>query len=929
MKKKESSYFHIHLVIIKENYIQLSFKRIPIQKIKCPCGCHGLVSDIKFKFFFFAMFADDTDDTSLSMSSSLVQFYQSLPVIPRVVRVFQSESVIATFSAPSLRLAPDVSEGGETESSFWLLGPIAAEIASSFSMKKALRIVNANDVEVQLLNVPAEKIEAILKVYKRTMKIELYKMEAEWHLAKSVNAGDDAGFADLMCTETSVRVALHKKRDGLGVAIVDDYKKWAGVVVLQAIDWKLLLDDFLGMYLVGSVVVCLSDWSADELEHLKTAFSDKLVLLKKSEFECSDLEHRLNSIFGTISYLERNNNSVALQALGCLIKNLNGDENYLFENVRIASRMKLDKIALRSLNVFPLSTDKGKQSSLFGILNKCRTVMGSRLLHTYLNHPLVNLTEIERRLNFTEVFVSSTELRQSLNEEHLKIVPDLDRLITRLQKHSATIQDCVLLYNYIQTLPFLLATFKLYDGPHRSLIEADVCNPLVQFIDELAPLVTMMETTIDLEAVQRHEYNIAAEFSPELKELAAEKDEVRHKIDLLLQKAKQDFDVEVKLNHSGPAGYHFRVSRKDEKAIRSTDALILETRKDGVRFTTHALKSVSARYSKLCDEYEQVQKEIVKTALDVIISYISVLDANAKFIAELDVFCAFAIASTTAPIPYSRPHMLPMGSGILTMTAARHPCLEYQVDTCIANDVCLNKGENVQIITGPNMGGKSTFIRGVGSIILMAQIGCYVPCASAKFSIIDSIMARVGAGDSQLQGVSTFMAEMIEASTILKNATSNSLLIIDELGRGTSTYEGYGLAYAIAEHIAKIDAFALFATHFHELTRLASAVPSVINKHVTAKADETSITMLYKVQAGPCDRSFGVHVAEMVRFPPAVIEIAKRKISDLENYDGYAIGESGVKKAKSKQSEFLKAFRTLPKGNLLEQTKQLIRAMGV
>eukprot|EP00475_Leptophrys_vorax_P011812 TRINITY_DN18305_c0_g1_i1.p1 TRINITY_DN18305_c0_g1~~TRINITY_DN18305_c0_g1_i1.p1 ORF type:complete len:263 (+),score=52.69 TRINITY_DN18305_c0_g1_i1:724-1512(+) len=257
----------------------------------------------------------------------------------------------------------------------------------------------------------------------------------------------------------------------------------------------------------------------------------------------------------------------------------------------------------------------------------------------------------------------------------------------------------------------------------------------------------------------------------------------------------------LKPNHSAVHGYHFRITRKEHSKIRGRNEYIsLETRKDGVRFTTREMKKLSDQLKEVVAEYDELQDEIVKKIVDLTRTYLPVMEETAGILSELDVLVAFATVASNSPNMFVRPIMLPEGSGILELIEARHPCMESQDSiSYIPNDVRMEESSRLQIITGPNMGGKSTYIRTIGALCLMAQIGCFVPCTSARVSVVDRIFARVGAGDNQLRGVSTFMAEMLEAAAILNGATRNSLVIVDELGRGTSTYDGFGLAWAISE----------------------------------------------------------------------------------------------------------------------------------
>lgn len=439
----------------------------------------------------------------------------------------------------------------------------------------------------------------------------------------------------------------------------------------------------------------------------------------------------------------------------------------------------------------------------------------------------------------------------------------------------------------LSRLPVLVDCLADYEGPHADVILPELIQPLRTANERLLKLKELIETTLDLKLAEQGDYVIRANFDDKLAELKEELDGCEGQAKKILSKVSSDLGLDsVKLESNGQIGYYLRVTLKEEKSLRNKkDYRTISTKNDGVRFRNEALEDVNETYLKARREYDTQQQSVVKEILSVAAGYSDSLQYLNDTLAKLDVLTSFAVSAISAPVPYVRPKLLERGSGQLELIQVRHPCMELQDGVnFIPNDAVFHKdGHRFYIITGPNMGGKSTFLRSVGVAVLMAQLGSFVAASSATVSIVDAILARVGAGDCHLKGVSTFMAEMIETAHITRTATKDSLVIIDELGRGTSTFDGFGLAWAIAEHIAvKIQPCALFATHFHELTALADEVPSVSNLHVSALTDEDTFTLLYRVQPGSCDQSFGLHVARIVHFPEPVLAKAQKKAVELE-----------------------------------------------
>ncbi|KAJ3545219.1 hypothetical protein NMY22_g2523 [Coprinellus aureogranulatus] len=591
----------------------------------------------------------------------------------------------------------------------------------------------------------------------------------------------------------------------------------------------------------------------------------------------------------------------ALLSYLALVGDSDNHEKFKIRTHDLEQYMRLDASALKALSLVDTTGQSGtsrKNDTLFGLLNKCKTAQGSRLLGIWLKQPLTNLHEIRRRQDLVQLFTDAMGARRIIQDEYLKFMPDMHRLSKRFQKGLANLENVVRVYQMILKLPGLiqeLVNVTEDNDEFTELVEDQYLKALKEAESNLSKYSEMVEQTIDLEELDRHNYVIKPEYDVELKKLADRMSEIRDRLDeehaAMGDTLNMELDKKLHLENNPTYGYCFRLTKNDAKKLEKV--IELGTNKSGVFFTTKRLKSLSEDYKTNSQAYTRAQSNLVKQVVSIAATYTPVLEGLNDIIAHLDVILSFAHVASNAPTAYTKPKVFEKGSGNVKLLEARHPCLEVQDDVIfMANDIEMEKGvSEFQIITGPNMGGKSTYIRQAGVIALMAQVGSFVPCSEAELPIFDSILCRVGAGDSQLKGVSTFMAEMLETATILRSATSNSLVIIDELGRGTSTYDGFGLAWAISEyelksldfgtlltpmtrrHIAtELHSFCMFATHFHELTALDQQIPHVKNLHVVAHVSNDE------------DQSFGIHVAELAHFPEHVIKLAKRKAVELEDF---------------------------------------------
>lgn len=617
----------------------------------------------------------------------------------------------------------------------------------------------------------------------------------------------------------------------------------------------------------------------------------------KSEFSTKSLEIDLEKVVtsGYVEHyrevLDRKIASSAIAGLLSYMELLADAEQFQKWTVSLYDSnqyMRLDAAAMKALNVLRTKSDINDTFSIAGLLCRGRTHMGKRLVKTWLKQPLLKVEDIRTRHDIVEAFVSDIFLREGLRDQFLRGMPDIDRLVRKLEKKKINLMELCLLYRASGRLPLIEDALRAFKGKNADILHTRYADQLKVFHDDdhLAKFEELLEAAVDLDRVP-DEFLISPQYSEDLLLLHKHKCTAENNIDTLAQDIADNLnltlDKNIKLEwhrFNNNRNRCLRITSKEEKVVRKqlqAKYLILETRKDGTKFTNRAFKAAAEKLNQISVAYDSKQKELVEAVIGVAQSYVHVWQSVGRLIAEIDALAGFADVALCAAKPYTRPTMLETDSGSLKLIGSRHPCVEAQdgVDF-IPNDCIMKKGESwFQIVTGPNMGGKSTFIRQVGAIVLMAQVGSFVPCDEAEISIRDAIFARVGAGDCQMRGVSTFMAEMLETAAILKGATSNSLIIIDELGRGTSTNDGFGLAWAISSHLMEeIGAPTLFATHFHEITKISGSV-GVANLHVETGFQDGKLVMLYNIRPGTSDKSFGIAVAEKVNFPQEVIACAR------------------------------------------------------
>jgi DNA mismatch repair protein MSH2 len=590
-----------------------------------------------------------------------------------------------------------------------------------------------------------------------------------------------------------------------------------------------------------------------------------------------------------------------------------GEENssstgsFVLKQIVSSAFLKLDASAVHALNLVaqgqPEATRGRVPTTIYAWLNRCATGMGSRLMRQWLLQPLRDAEAIADRHALLEAMVESPLVRDALIHQVLRRCSDMDRLNRKLQRRNISLKELSSYVNFVASVASAVQCLKMYSGQHARLVNSELITPLEELSHHLSNFKILVEYSVD---TADRETRIKPEFDDELNLLEEQRLVVSKNIDKEYLSSMRKYgwnDKQLKCEIHPSYGYVFRVSRKDDQQVRDCKELTtVNTAKDGVRFMSEKLSALNHQYRSVNKAYDARQQNLKKTLVETAASYLPVLDDSKELIAQIDVFVAWALVVKDSPRPMVRPTMrgsIPVGiaadeessskkCSLLHMVGVRHPLVELRQPDYVGNAVRLAEDSNAYIITGPNMGGKSTYMRSVAVAVVMAQAGCFVAAEHADIAVRDAIMCRVGATDHLSQGVSTFMVEMLESAAILSSASKNSLVIVDELGRGTSTYDGFGLAWAIADYVSNVlQSTLLFSTHFHEMTDLESVSPNIRNMHFGAQLSASNgLRFTYQLEPGPCERSYGIHVAELAKLPTEVVIEAKRKADELESFAG-------------------------------------------
>lgn len=677
-----------------------------------------------------------------------------------------------------------------------------------------------------------------------------------------------------------------------------------------------------------------------DLEDLKERFHMAVYSLESWYFDDAACREKLMEHFkvSSLAGLGLSDYDCGVLSAGALLQYLlETQKNDLSHMTRITpyttgKYMMLDSSTRRNLELCETLREKQKRGSLLWVLDKTKTAMGARTLRKYIEQPLIEKQEILRRLDAVEELKQSAISREEIRE-YLSPVYDLERLITRITYGTANPRDLTAFAGSLSMLP-----------PIRYLLEemqSALLKDIYTELDPLEDLCTLVQNAIaDEPPLAMKEGGIIRDgYNEEVDTLRRAKSEGKDWLAKLEQDEREKTGIKtLRIKYNKVFGYYLEVTNSYKDLVPDYYTR-KQTLANAERYITPELKELEDTILGAEDKLYALEYELYCTVRDTIAAEVKRIQTTAKAIATLDVFASLALVAERNN--YVRPKI--NESGKIDIKDGRHPVVEQMIPngTFICNDTLLDdKKQRVSIITGPNMAGKSTYMRQAALIVLMAQIGSFVPAAGADIGLVDRIFTRVGASDDLASGQSTFMVEMTEVANILRNATSKSLLILDEIGRGTSTFDGLSIAWAVVEYISDsklLGAKTLFATHYHELTELEGKIDNVNNYCIAVKEKGDDIVFLRKIVKGGADKSYGIQVAKLAGVPDLVIDRAKEIVEELVNEDitirvsEIAVGgkDSGTKK-KAKPQKYdemdlaqFSLFDTVKDDDVLEELKNI------
>lgn len=747
-----------------------------------------------------------------------------------------------------------------------------------------------------MCGIPYHAVEGYLtKLVSRGYKVAICEQVEDPKLAKGlvkrevirvVTPGTNLNVQSLEASKNNYLMCIAYTSDGIGISAADvttgDY------YVTEVEDLRKLNDEL--MKYEPSEIICNEAFlvSGFDVADLKSRLHISVNALESHMFDDDGCRRILMKHFkvNTLIGLGIEEFPTGILAAGALLQYLYDTQKTDLEHFThiypylTSKYMLLDSSTRRNLELTETLREKQKRGSLLWVLDKTKTAMGARLLRSCIEQPLIEKEEMEKRLDAIQELNQDSISRDEIRE-YLNPIYDLERLLSKVTYKTANPRDLIAFRNSLQMLPPIKTVLSAFQKEELTKIREQ--------IDGLEDIYRLIEKAIiDEPPLSIREGGMIKDgFDETIDRLRSAKHDGKQWLAQLEEEDRERTGIKnLKIKYNKVFGYYFEVTNS-YKDLVPEDYIRKQTLANAERYTTPRLKELEDTILNAEDKLQSLEYDVFCKIRDTIAQELVRIQNTAKAVAKLDVYASLSLVSERNH--YVRPKL--NEKGVIDIKDGRHPVVEQMItnDMFIANDTYLDNGSHcISVITGPNMAGKSTYMRQTALIVLMAQIGCFVPARSANIGIVDRIFTRVGASDDLASGQSTFMVEMNEVANILRNATSKSLLILDEIGRGTSTFDGLSIAWAVIEHISNrklLGAKTLFATHYHELTELEGKMNNVNNYCIAVKECGDDIVFLRKIVKGGADKSYGIQVAKLAGVPDMVIDRAKEIVEQLSDND--------------------------------------------